>query len=178
MIFLAPGPAGGAAEIQGVYSLKLGQSRAEALHALESDDHFRRIAGREFRDFPLFELTLGGRELRVRPVFQEDRLVEIALRFRRDASANDVGPVLHDQLRFGVETLSGRFGDPEHTHLAIDKIDQRDFTDGGRVPTHEWNRGERTARLVLWQERFTYGVEIVLAEQGADSQGDSAAGAF
>ncbi len=171
-------PVGAAPEIRGVYALKLGQTRSEARGALETDNHFRPIAGREFRGFPLYEVTLGGHELRVRPVFREDRLVEIALRFRRDASANDVGPVLHDQLRFGVETLSARFGEPDRAHFVIREIDRRDFVDGERVPTHEWVRGERVARLMLWQERFTYGVEIVLAELRAENQGESAAEAF
>ena len=164
--------------IQGVYDLKLGQSRSEAQTTLANDDRFRDIAGRYYKDFPLYEVTLGGHELRVRPEFENDRLVEITLRFREHASPNDVGPVIHEQLRFALGALSARFGDPDERHFAIDELDRRDFRDGGRVPTHTWRRNDRTAQLVLWRDRFTYGAEIVLAEGRIKSREESAGGAF
>ena len=164
--------------IQGVYKLKLGQTRDEARTTLASDDHFRAIAGRSYKGFPLYEVALGGHELRVRPEFKEDRLVEIALRFRENASPNDVEPVVHPQLRFARGTLSSRFGEPDERHLVIENIDQRDFSDGERVPTHTWRRGERRAQIMIWRDRFTFGAEIVLAEGRKASAEDSAAEAF
>lgn len=164
--------------IQGVYGLQLGQTPEEARTTLAGDDRFRSIAGRSYKGFPLYAVTLGGHELRVRPEFQEDRLVEIALRFREQASPNDVDPVIHPQLRFALGTLSSRFGEPDEEHLVIADIDQRDFSDGERIPTHTWRRGERRAQIVIWRDRFTYGAEIVLAEGRRASAEDSAAEAF
>jgi hypothetical protein len=177
-LFLLTAHVSAAQAIQGVYGLELGQSREEARTTLAEDDRFRGIAGRSYKGFPLYEVTLGDHELRVRPEFQEDRLVEIALRFREDASPNDVEPVIHPQLRFARGTLSSRFGEPDERHLVIENIDQRDFSDGERVPTHTWRRGERRAQIMIWRDRFTYGAEIVLAEGQRASAEDSAAGAF
>ena len=164
--------------IEGVYGLKLGQSRAEAESALATDSHFRRIAGRFHNDFPLYEVTLGDYELRVRPEFSDDRLTEITLRFREQASPNDVGPVVLPQLRFARDTLAARFGEPDERHLVIDELDRRDFSDGERLPTHSWRSDERRAQVMIWRDRFTYGAEIVLAEGKRASEAGSAAGAF
>ncbi|HKL77472.1 MAG TPA: hypothetical protein VJ985_03780 [Gammaproteobacteria bacterium] len=164
--------------IQGVYELKLGQSRAEAESALATDNRFRRIAGRFHNDFPLYEVTLGEHELRVRPAFTNDRLTEITLRFREQASPNDVGPVVLPQLRFARDTLTARFGEPDERARVIDELDRRDFRDGERVPTHSWRRGERRAQVMIWRDRFTYGAEIVLAEGRRASEEGSAAEAF
>ena len=164
--------------IQGVYTLKLGQPRGEAEATLAGDDRFRRIAGRHFRGFPLYETTLGNHELRVRPTFEDDRLVEIELRFQEHASPNDVAEVIRDQVRFAVEALSGRFGQPDTVSVPADRIEPGSFEDGARVASHRWRRGDRLAEVVLWRERFTYGAAIVLAEQNSRGEADSAAEAF
>ncbi|HKJ89431.1 MAG TPA: hypothetical protein VKA48_13110, partial [Gammaproteobacteria bacterium] len=143
-----------------------------------ADDHFQRIAARFYKGFPLYQVHLGSYILRVRPRFQEGTLVEIALRFRERASSNEVDPVIYKQLRFGLKTLSARFGKPDKTLLRIPDIDPRDFKDGGRVPTHQWSRGDRSAQLVLWRDGFTYGAEIVLAEKHARVPAQSPADAF
>ncbi|MFA9462135.1 hypothetical protein [Thiohalorhabdus methylotrophus] len=171
-------PARSAPEIQGVYSLKLGQTRDEAKRALSEDEHFRRIAARFFQGFPLYEVTLGGYQLYVHPRFQDGKLVEIALQFRDQASPNDVGPVIHDQLRFALDTLQTRFGEPDRTFLEIEEIGPRDFENDERVVTHQWSRKNRVAQLLLWQEGFTYGAEIVLAEEHAREPQRSPAEAF
>jgi hypothetical protein len=183
MALLMAGLAAPAAEqpdqpIQGVYSLKLGQSRAQAETTLAGDDRFRRIAARHFRGFPLYETTLGDREMRVRPTFEDGTLVEIELRFRRHASANDVAEVIRGQVRFAVGALSGRFGAPDRVAVAVAEIDPGVFSDGEREVSHQWRRGERLAEVALWRERFDYGAAIVLAEQHTRDAGSSASEAF
>ncbi|HKJ71468.1 MAG TPA: hypothetical protein VKA55_06915 [Gammaproteobacteria bacterium] len=179
LLLLAPLAAARAApEIQGVYSLKLGQTRAEAESTLAGDDRFDRIAGRHYKDFPLYDTTLGGHEMRVRPTFEDGKLVEIELRFRQIVSPNDVTPVIRDQVRFAVDALSQRFGEPDRQPIPVERIDPRVFEDGGRVVSHQWRRGQRLAEVDLWRERFDFGAAIVLAEQHTREQADSAAEAF
>lgn len=167
-----------AAEIEGVYSLKLGQSRAEAEASLARDERFRRIAGRFTEGFPLYETTLGEHELRVHPTFQDGTLVEIALRFRQHASPNDVAPIIRPQVRFAVKALSGRFGEPENVPIPVAEIEPGSFEDGNRVVSHQWRRGKRLAEVALWRDRFTLGAAIVLAEQHTRESGSSASEAF
>lgn len=166
--------------IEGIYTLRLGQSREEALAALSQDQHFRRIPGRHYSGFPLYEVQLGEYQLRIRPIFADGQLAEITLRFRQTASPNDVTPVILDRLRFGLETLTARFGPPDQVHLHLASLDRRDFRERQRVLTHEWLREERRAGLALWQDGFTYGAEIILAlhNQSGSSTVDSAAEAF
>lgn len=177
ILLMVAGAAQGAS-IEGVYSLKLGQSRGEAETTLAQGEHFRRIAGRFTDGFPLYETTLGEHELRVHPTFEEDTLVEIALRFREHASPNDVAPIIRPQVRFAVTALSGRFGEPNRVPVPVDRIEPGTFEDGGRVVTHQWRRGKRLAEVVLWRDRFTLGAAIVLAEQHTRDTGSSASEAF
>lgn len=177
-LLLAPTGSPAAEDIEGVYSLKLGQSPEEARTTLAEDDRFRRIAGRHFRDFPLYHTSLGDREVRVRPTFQDGLLVEIELRFRRQASTNEVSSIIRDEARFAVETLSSRFGEPERTAVPVADIVPKTFRDNGRVVTHQWQRGKRLAEVALWRDGFDHGVSIVLAEQHIREQGGGAVGAF
>lgn len=178
MLSLATAPSQAEPVIDGVFSLKLGQTPAEAEATLAQDDRFRRIAGRHYQDFPLYETTLGMHELRVRPDFQEGALVEIELRFREQTSANDVAEVIRAQVRFAVGALSGRFGEADRTPIPLAEIEPGVFEDGGRVVSYQWRRGKRLAEVALWRERFTYGTAIVLAEQHTREETDSAAEAF
>jgi hypothetical protein len=170
--------AGAAETIQGVYSLKLGHSRAVAESTLAEDDRFRRIAGRFTDGFPLYETTLGDHELRVHPAFQDGTLVEIALRFREHASPNDVDPIIRPQVEFAVGALAGRFGEPDRVPIPVDQIEPGVFQDGERVVSHQWRRGKRLAEVALWRDRFTFGAAIVLAEQHTREADTSASEAF
>ncbi|MFP4561524.1 MAG: hypothetical protein ACLFRB_05645 [Thiohalorhabdus sp.] len=172
------GSAPAESEIRGVYSLELGQSRERAEEALAADEHFRRIAARHFEGFPLYEVTLGDHEFHVHPRFQDDRLTEITLQFREQASSNDVDPLIHEQLAFGLSTFSARFGEPDQEFLEPREVAPRDFEEGDRVVTHQWTQGERVAQLLLWRKGFTYGTEILLAEQSAREPEKSPAEAF
>ena len=177
-LLLFPAVAASSTEIEGVYALKLGQSPEEARTTLAEDDRFQRIAGRHFRDFPLYQASLGDRLVRVRPTFQDGTLVEIELRFRREASTNEVSTIVRDQARFAVATLSGRFGEPDRTAIPVAEIVPNTFRDNEQVVTHQWQRGERLAEVALWRDGFNHGVAIVLAEQHTRNQHDGAVGAF
>ncbi|KPV40665.1 hypothetical protein AN478_05765 [Thiohalorhabdus denitrificans] len=172
------GPAAAESEIGGVYSLELGQSRERAEQALADDEHFRRIAARHFEGFPLYEVTLGSHEFHVHPRFRDDRLAEITLQFQEKASSNDVDPLIHEQLAFGLSTFRTRFGEPDQVFLEPREVAPRDFEEDDRVVTHQWTQGERVAQLLLWREGFTYGAEILLAEQSAREPEGSPAEAF
>ncbi|MEF8793077.1 AI-2E family transporter [Thiohalorhabdus sp.] len=178
LVLLLPAVAPASPEIQGVYSLRLGQSPEEARATLAENDRFQRIAGRYFQGFPLYHTSLGKREVRVRPSFQDDLLVEIELRFRREASTNEVSSIIRDQALFAVETLSRRFGEPDRTAVPLSEIVPKTFRDGEQVVTHEWQRGERLAEVALWRDGFEHGVAIALAEQHTREQGDGAVEAF
>ena len=174
----APTPAADEPLIRGVYDLQLGMSPAQARAALEGDDRFQPIAGRAFQGFPLYQTSLGEHRLWVRPTFSEGRLVRIALRFRATASPNDVDPLITGQLRFARDALAARFGEPDRVPIAIAGLDRRAFQRGKSLVSHAWQRGERHARLMLWREEFTYGLDIVLAEHAERGASESAAEAF
>ncbi len=164
--------------IQGVYSLSLGQSRAQAKATLAEDPRFQRIAGRFHEGFPLYKVTLGEHELGVRPEFLEEHLVRVELRFRQEASPNNVDPLIRNQVRFAASTLTGRFGEPDTVRIRASEIVPGSFEDGGQVVTHRWRRGQRIAEIALFRERFTHEVAIVLAEGNPEARIESPAEAF
>lgn len=164
--------------IRGVYALELGMTPEEARAALAEDDRFQRIAGREHQGFPLYQTTLGDHRLWVRPTFTEGRLVRIALRFRETASPNEVGPTITGQLRFARDALAARFGEPDRVPIPIEGLDRRAFRRGDSLVSYAWQRGERHARLMLWREDFTYGLDIILAEHRERGAAESGTEAF
>lgn len=164
--------------IQGVYSLSLGQSRAEAEATLAEDPRFQRIAGRFHEGFPLYKVTLGEHELGVRPDFLEEHLVRIELTFQKEASPNDVDPLIRNQVRFAATTLTKRFGNPDTVRIRPSEIVPGSFEDGGQVVTHRWRRGQRIAEIALLRERFTHEVALILAEDNPEARLDSPEEAF